>query len=156
MNRRDFMGSVVGGIATAKLATSGRIAYGKEAAAAPAAVVPSGGPPQGAWIRNGLIDAGGDHEPYIYVVRRGGQSPDAHEHYEYEQSEALIRKLKDEGVEVFHTHLYKGSLRARVHGGGLVPVDHRGDGRILVFSFPGQRSVVDWTIQFTPKSGTSH
>jgi hypothetical protein len=102
------MGSVVGGIATAKLATSGLIAYGAETATATVADAHDGLPIQGAWIRNGLISAGGDHEPYIYVVRRGGQRLDAHEHYEYEQSEALIRKLKDEGAEVFHTHLYKG------------------------------------------------
>ena len=40
----------------------------------------------------------------VAVVRR----LDAYQHYEYEQSEKLIRQLKDQGVEVFYTHLYKG------------------------------------------------
>ncbi len=105
MNRRDFMGTVVGSIAVAKLGAAGLYGYGAEAAVEAAA---KGAEPQGAWIENGLIDAGGDHEPYIFVVRRGGQRLDAREHYEYEQSEKLIRQLKDQGVEVFHTHLYKG------------------------------------------------
>ncbi len=105
MNRRDFMGTVVGGIAVAKLGAAGLYGYGAEAAVEAAT---RGAEPQGAWIENGLIDAGGDHEPYIFVVRRGGQRLDAHEYYEYEQSEKLIRQLKDQGVDVFHTHLYKG------------------------------------------------
>jgi hypothetical protein len=108
MNRRDFMGTVVGGIAVAKLGAAGLVGYGEDSAAAHAASAGAGVERQGAWIENGLIDAGGDHEPYIFVVRRGGQKLDAHEYYEYEQSEKLIRKLKDQGVEVFHTHLYKG------------------------------------------------
>ena len=60
-------------------------------------------PPQGSWIKDGLILAGGDQEPYIFVVRRGGQKLDAHEYYEFEQSEKAIRKLKDQGIEVFLT-----------------------------------------------------
>jgi hypothetical protein len=56
----------------------------------------------------GLVDAGGLHEPYIFVVRRGGQRLDARKTSDHEQSEALIRELHDQGVEVFHTHLYKG------------------------------------------------
>lgn len=106
MNRRDFMGTVVGGIAAAKLGTGAF--YPEDAKAAITPVRNAGAPEQGSWIKNGLIDAGGDHEPYIFVVRRGGQRLDAREHYEYEQSEKLIRQLKDQGVEVFHTHLYKG------------------------------------------------
>jgi hypothetical protein len=105
MNRRDFMGTVAGGIAMVKLGVAGSYGYGLEAAggeAAPQAAL------TGAWIDNGLIDAGGSHEPYLFVVRRGGQSLDAREIYEHEQSEAVIRQLKNQGVEVFHTHLYKG------------------------------------------------
>lgn len=73
--------------------------------------------PRAQWIENGLIDAGGSHypklyglshEPYIFVVRRGGQKLNAHEIYEQAQSEAVIRHLREQGVEVFHTHLYKG------------------------------------------------
>src|ERR1035437_8713010 len=102
MNRRDFMGTVVGGIAVAKLGAKGLVGYGADSAVVRAASVNAGTGRQGAWIENGLIDAGGDHEPYIFVVRRGGQRLDAHEYYEYEQSEKLIRQLKDQGVEVFH------------------------------------------------------
>jgi hypothetical protein len=65
-------------------------------------------PPRARWIENGLIDAGGSHEPYIFVVRRGGYPLDAREQYERAQSEEVLRRLKDQGVEVFHTHLYKG------------------------------------------------
>ncbi len=108
MNRRDFMGTVAGGIAVAKLGAGSLYGYGEQAAVTPAGLGDPAAHSQGEWIRNGIIDAGGDHEPYIFVVRRGGQRLDAHEHYEYEQSEKLIRELKDQGVDVFHTHLYKG------------------------------------------------
>jgi hypothetical protein len=64
--------------------------------------------PRAAWLANGLIDAGGSHEPYIFVVRRGGESLDARKDYEWNQSEELIRTLHEQGIEVFHTHLYKG------------------------------------------------
>jgi hypothetical protein len=64
--------------------------------------------PRAAWLANGLIDAGGSHEPYIFVIRRGGESLDARKDYESNQSEELIRSLSEQGIEVFHTHLYKG------------------------------------------------
>ncbi|MBI4875132.1 MAG: beta-galactosidase trimerization domain-containing protein [Acidobacteria bacterium] len=64
--------------------------------------------PKARWIENGIIDAGGSHEPYTFVVRRGGQRLDARQTYERNRSEEVIRKLKEQGVEVFHTHLYKG------------------------------------------------
>ncbi|MGH9446160.1 MAG: hypothetical protein ACRD3O_10580, partial [Terriglobia bacterium] len=111
MNRRDFIGTVTAGFSVASAAS---------AASAPATAslaIPAPGPgaqesaasgPQGAWLRNGLIDAGGLHEPYIFIVRRGGESLNAHQIYEHEQSEGLIRQLKSKGIEVFHTHLYKG------------------------------------------------
>ena len=101
MNRRDFMGTVVGGIALSGLAP-GR-GFGSVFAGASAADQSQGG-----WIKKGLIDAGGSHEPYLFVVRRGGHSLDAREVYEHDQSEEVIRQLRDQGVEVFHTHLYKG------------------------------------------------
>jgi hypothetical protein len=101
MNRRDFMGTVVAGIALARLGTGA--AYGLDAETAESEAAP-----QGAWINNGLIDAGGSHEPYLFVVRCGGQRLNAREIYEHEQSEEVIWKLKEQGVEVFHTHLYKG------------------------------------------------
>ena len=64
--------------------------------------------PRARWLQNGLIDAGGSHEPYIFVVRRGGRHLDAMADYQKAQSEEVIRRLKEQGVEVFHTHLYKG------------------------------------------------
>lgn len=65
-------------------------------------------PPRAKWIENGVIDAGGSHEPYLFLVRRGGYRLDARESTNANQSEALIRRLKSQGVEIFHTHLYKG------------------------------------------------
>ena len=98
MNRRDFIGSSLAGIAASHLAV-------------PDASVTTSVPetlPRASWLENGIIDAGGTHEPYIFVARRGGQRQDAYEEYQRNQSEALIRRLKDQGVEIFHTHLYKG------------------------------------------------
>jgi hypothetical protein len=100
------MGTVVGGIAAAKLGATGLVGYGADATVVRAA--DAGASRQGAWIENGMIDAGGSHEPYLFVVRRGGQSLDAREIYEHAQSEEVIRQLKSQGIEVFHTHLYKG------------------------------------------------
>lgn len=102
------MGTVVSGLAVAKMGAAGLYGSAAEAAVTPTPNLNGETGRQGAWIENGLIDAGGDHEPYIFVVRRGGQRLDVRQHYEYEQSEKLIRLLKDQGVEVFHTHLYKG------------------------------------------------
>jgi hypothetical protein len=100
MDRRDFMGVVAAGLT---MANRGSAALG--GAGAPAAQELQ---PQAAWLRNGLIDAGGSHEPFIFVVRRGGQRLDSRKQYEGAQSEEVIRRLHGQGVEVFHTHLYKG------------------------------------------------
>ncbi len=64
--------------------------------------------PRARWLENGLIDGSGSREPYLFEVRKGGGSRDAYEQYQRFQSEETIRKLKEHGVEVFHTHLYKG------------------------------------------------
>ncbi|HXH50113.1 MAG TPA: alpha-amylase family protein [Terriglobia bacterium] len=98
MNRRDFMGSVTAGMVASQV---GNVALGS----LPSTTVPLKG---ARWIRNGLITAGGLHEPYIFVLRRGGEALDARKVHDRNQSEALIRQLKDQGVEVFHTHFYKG------------------------------------------------
>ena len=99
MNRREFVGTMAGTVAAAGL--GGRLpGLSQESGSANS--------PQGAWIKNGIIDAGGSHEPYIFVVRRGGEALNARQIYEQEQSEQLIRLLHSQGVEVFHTHLYKG------------------------------------------------
>jgi hypothetical protein len=64
--------------------------------------------PKAKWLENGMIDAGGSHEPLSFVTRVGGGPTDARERYEHAQSEEVIRRLKEQGVEIFHTHLYKG------------------------------------------------
>ncbi|MGA2068629.1 MAG: hypothetical protein ABSG86_26900 [Thermoguttaceae bacterium] len=64
--------------------------------------------PRARWLENGLIDAGGTHEGYLFTVRRGGQRLDARRQYEHAQSAEVIQGLARQGVEVFHTHLYKG------------------------------------------------
>ncbi len=64
--------------------------------------------PRARWIENGLIDAGGTHEPTIFVIRRGGERLDAREQNERAENEDTLRRLKLQGIEVFHTHLYKG------------------------------------------------
>lgn len=101
MNRRQFVGTMVGTAAAVKLGVGGFHGLAQESTAATRL--------EGAWIDNGIIDAGGTHEPYSFVVRRGGQSLDARQIYERAQSEEVIRQLKSQGVEVFHTHLYKGA-----------------------------------------------
>jgi hypothetical protein len=100
MNRRDFVGSIVGGVALSRIGAGAAFASTFESGPASTR--------QGAWIDGGLIDAGGSHEPYLFTVRRGGQSLNARKNYEQAQSEEVIRRLKEQGVEVFHTHLYKG------------------------------------------------
>ena len=98
MNRRNFMGSMAAGVAAAQMLKMPLPLEGSTSTPLPRV----------AWLKNGLIDAGGTHEPYIFVVRRGGASLNARQEYEWNQSEELIRQLKDQGIEVFHTHLYKG------------------------------------------------
>ncbi|MHB1938355.1 MAG: beta-galactosidase trimerization domain-containing protein [Acidobacteriaceae bacterium] len=100
LNRRDFIGAMVASASLTQLGIPVASAMSVSAARQ------EGG--QGAWLRRGMIDAGGTHEPYIFIVRRGGQRLDARQISEYEQSEGLIEQLHRQGVEVFHTHLYKG------------------------------------------------
>jgi len=64
--------------------------------------------PRARWLQNGLIDAGGSHEPDLFLVRRGGQRVDRERNAERYRGEEVIRRLKEQGVEVFHTSLYKG------------------------------------------------
>jgi hypothetical protein len=97
LNRRDFIGAM---IASTSLGTLGESLAAGQAPSASA---------QGEWLtRSGMVDAGGNHEPLIFIVRRGGQRTDALETSKYMQSEELIGKLHRQGVEVFHTSLYKG------------------------------------------------
>jgi hypothetical protein len=96
VNRRNFLGGMVAAAATPRIATSQTTT-----SSFPSQI-------QGNWMDRGLVDTGGLHEPYIFLVRRGGHRLDVKETCEYQQSEELIRELHRQGVEVFHTHLYKG------------------------------------------------
>ncbi len=96
INRRNFIGGAIAMAAASRLANGMPIGVSDSAA------------PEHDWMKRGLIDAGGSHEPYLFIVRRGGQRTDARQVCDYLQSEELIRRLHDAGVEVFHTHLYKG------------------------------------------------
>lgn len=96
MNRRDFMNRTLAGLAATRLPEMSWATKPEDTPSAPH------------WLKNGLIDAGGSHEPYSFLVRRGGAPADVREFYERQQSETVIRRLKEQGIEVFHTHLYKG------------------------------------------------
>jgi hypothetical protein len=98
MNRRDFLGSMAASTITDQILKMPLPI--EQSTLSPL--------PRAAWLKNGLVDAGGSHEPYIFVVRRGGESLNARKQYEWNQSEELIRALHEQGIEVFHTHLYKG------------------------------------------------
>jgi len=98
MNRRDFLGSVAATAAVGQIVTM-PLPIGSNVRSPL---------PRAKWLENGLIDAGGSHEPYIFVIRRGGERLDARKDYEENQSEELIRTLHGQGIEVFHTHLHKG------------------------------------------------
>jgi hypothetical protein len=66
--------------------------------------------PRPAWLKEGIIDAGGTHEPYIYMVRRGGYSlrTDQRETYLRQHTPEFVDDIKSRGVNLFHTHFYKG------------------------------------------------
>ena len=100
MKRREFLNTVVAGT----VATNG---LGQSLAQTPSDL-PAAELPRANWIRKGIIQAEGSHEPYTFVVRRGGQRLDAYQEYERAQSEEAIRTLMEQGVEIFETHLYKG------------------------------------------------
>lgn len=95
LNRRHFIGGIIAAASTPGFAIGGAAGQAPPQA-------------QGSWVDRGLIDGGGSHEPYLFVVRRGGQRLDAKQACDYQQSEELIRQLHSQGVEVFHTHFYKG------------------------------------------------
>jgi hypothetical protein len=96
MNRRNFIGGALAAASASSFARGMHIGRSDPAV------------DERAWMEKGLIDGGGSHEPYMFIVRRGGQRLDARETCDYLQSEELIRQLQGAGVEVFHTHLYKG------------------------------------------------
>jgi hypothetical protein len=95
LNRRYFIGGILAAAAAPRFSIGSGVGQAAKQA-------------QGSWVDRGLIDGGGSHEPYLFVVRRGGQRLDAKQTCDYQQSEELIRQLHSQGVEVFHTHFYKG------------------------------------------------
>jgi len=100
MKRRDFLSTVVAGAAATTV-------LGQSPNPVPP-LAPRSALPRASWIRNGMIQSEGWHETYTFVVRRGGQRLDARQEYECAHSEEMIRTLKDQGVEIFETHFYKG------------------------------------------------
>lgn len=99
MERREFLNTVVAGVIAAQDPASGRMAV----------PVDNSAPlPKAHWLKNGLIQAEGSHEPYSFIVRRGGQRLDAFGEYDKLQSEEVIAELARQGVECFETHFYKG------------------------------------------------
>lgn len=103
MNRRDFLGGAAAGLTVPRFLGSSQPALTPLPDPEPGVALP-----RALWLANGLIDVGGTHEPYIFVIRRGGQSLGARAFQDEQQSESLIRRLQKQGAEVFHTHLYKG------------------------------------------------
>jgi len=67
-------------------------------------------PRRAGWVDNGLILNGPSHEAYVFRVRRGGSGvrTDERRHWLDEHKESTVLAYKNEGVEVFHTHGYKG------------------------------------------------
>ena len=62
------------------------------------------------WIRDGFVDDGATHEPWIFQVRRNNEhfnlwQKDA---YDYQMSEKYIKALAASGVTVYHVSCYKG------------------------------------------------
>ena len=77
MTRRNFFNAKMAGLAAWWARGAGAAATAAAPAAALAAAPASTPLPRAKWIENGIIDAGGSHEPYSFVVRRGGQRLDA-------------------------------------------------------------------------------
>jgi hypothetical protein len=61
------------------------------------------------WIKDGFVDAGGSHEPWIFQVRRNeGFNLWQKETYDYQMTEEYIKSLSEAGVTVYHVGCYKG------------------------------------------------
>src|SRR5574340_150841 len=97
MTRRNFFVAQIAPVAASTVSA-------RQTDGVPPAVLP-----RAKWIQDGIIAAGGSPWSFAFRVVRGGHGPDARQRYEAAQSEELIRRLKEQGVEVFHTHLYKGA-----------------------------------------------
>jgi len=66
--------------------------------------------PRPAWLDKGLVLGWGNHEAFIFRVRRGGNLPydELWKQFEAEHSEQTVIEAQKAGIEVFHTHGYKG------------------------------------------------
>ncbi|MBW7998458.1 MAG: hypothetical protein FVQ81_18175, partial [Candidatus Glassbacteria bacterium] len=62
------------------------------------------------WVNGGLVLGWGNHEAFIFRIRRGGAGPYEQEWRQWlsEHSEETVLAAKKAGIEVFHTHGYKG------------------------------------------------
>ncbi len=62
------------------------------------------------WLKQGIYNASiGSHEPLIFRRRRGGLSADEAERwFQQEHAEEQVRRAAELGVEMIHTHFYKG------------------------------------------------
>lgn len=62
------------------------------------------------WIKDGFVDAGATHEPWIFQVRRSGAQFNLwqKDRYDYQMSEEYIKSLSESGVTVYHVSFYKG------------------------------------------------
>ena len=85
LNRREFIGALV------TSATLGELTFPPSQAGATSPVG------QEKWLRSGLIDGGGSHEPNSFLVRLGGRRLDDLQTNDYEESEKLIRPASRAG-----------------------------------------------------------
>ncbi len=62
------------------------------------------------WIKDGFVDAGATHEPWIFQARRSGAQFNLwqKDRYDYQMSEEYIKALSESGVTVYHVSFYKG------------------------------------------------
>lgn len=62
------------------------------------------------WVDNGVVLGWGHHEPFIFRVRKGGgfQYEEAWQRFVDEHKESTVIAAKKAGIEVYHTHGYKG------------------------------------------------
>ncbi|MHB1745338.1 MAG: hypothetical protein ACYCRE_11315 [Acidobacteriaceae bacterium] len=67
LNRRGFIGAMVASASLTQLGIPVASAMSVSSAR-------QEGGQQGAWLRRGMIDAGGTHEPYIFIVRRATEN----------------------------------------------------------------------------------
>ncbi|MFH1068479.1 MAG: beta-galactosidase trimerization domain-containing protein [Candidatus Glassbacteria bacterium] len=67
-------------------------------------------PQRASWIDRGVVLGWGNHEAFIFRIRKGGGAQFDPQWQEWlgEHSEQTVIAAKNAGIEVFHTHGYKG------------------------------------------------